>query len=64
MAFFRKLKDRLFKSSSKLEEGLDAIVGDGGVAEEVEVEILCHANNWSWEFAFLGRARWVVEGSE
>ena len=39
MAFFRKLKDRLFKSSSKLEEGLDAIVGDGGVAEEVEVEI-------------------------
>ena len=32
--------------------------------KEVEVEILCHANNWSWEFAFLGRARWVVEGSE
>ncbi len=26
MAFFSKLKDRLFKSSSKLEEGLDAIV--------------------------------------
>ena len=35
MAFFRKLKDRLFKSSSKLEEGLDAIVEDGGEAEEV-----------------------------
>ena len=34
MAFFRKLKDRLFKSSSKLEEGLDAIVEDGGEAEE------------------------------
>ncbi len=33
MAFFRKLKDRLFKSSSKLEEGLDAIVEDGGEAE-------------------------------
>ncbi|WP_372571044.1 signal recognition particle-docking protein FtsY [Ruegeria jejuensis] len=30
MAFFSKLKDRLFKSSSKLEEGLDAIVEDGG----------------------------------
>lgn len=35
MAFFKKLKDRLFKSSSKIEEGLDAIVGDGGVEEEV-----------------------------
>lgn len=33
MAFFSKLKDRLFKSSSRLEEGLDAIVEDGG--EEV-----------------------------
>ncbi|ATI41450.1 signal recognition particle-docking protein FtsY [Pacificitalea manganoxidans] len=30
MAFFTKLKDRLFKTSSKLEEGLDAIVADGG----------------------------------
>ncbi len=33
MAFFRKLKDRLFKSSSKIEEGLDAIVEEGGEAE-------------------------------
>ncbi len=33
MAFFSKLKDRLFKSSSKLEEGLDAIVEDGGEEE-------------------------------
>ncbi len=30
MAFFKKLKDRLFRSSSKIEQGLDAIVGDGG----------------------------------
>lgn len=29
MAFFSKLKERLFKSSSKLEEGLEAIVEDG-----------------------------------
>ncbi|CUH88521.1 Signal recognition particle receptor FtsY [Phaeobacter sp. CECT 5382] len=29
MAFFSKLKERLFKSSSKLDEGLDAIVEDG-----------------------------------
>ena len=28
MAFFQKLKERLFKSSSKLEEGLDAIIED------------------------------------
>lgn len=40
MAFFSKLKDRLFKSSSKLEEGLDAIVEDGGeeVTEDQAVE--------------------------
>ncbi|MEM8578607.1 MAG: signal recognition particle-docking protein FtsY [Pseudomonadota bacterium] len=30
MAFFKKLKDRLFKSSSKLDEGLGALVEDGG----------------------------------
>ncbi|MBR9842684.1 MAG: signal recognition particle-docking protein FtsY [Rhodobacteraceae bacterium] len=30
MAFFSKLKDKLFKSSSKLDEGLDAIVEEGG----------------------------------
>ena len=36
MAFFKKLKDKLFKSSSRLEEGLDAIVEDGG--EEVVVD--------------------------
>jgi fused signal recognition particle receptor len=33
MAFFSKLKERLFKSSSRIEEGLDAIVADGGVAD-------------------------------
>ena len=35
MAFFKKLKDRMFKSSSKIDEGLEAIVSDGGDAEEV-----------------------------
>jgi len=30
MSFFGKLKSKLFKSSSKLDEGLDAIVSDGG----------------------------------
>ncbi len=36
MSFFGKLKDRLFKSSSKIEQGLDAIVEDGGTAEPAE----------------------------
>lgn len=35
MAFFKKLKERLFRSSSKIEEGLDAIVEDGGEIEDV-----------------------------
>ena len=40
MSFFKKLKDKLFKSSSKIEEGLDAIVDDGGTAEEIETEVI------------------------
>lgn len=35
LAFFSKLKERLFKSSSKIDEGLDAIVRDGGEEEAV-----------------------------
>jgi len=30
LAFFKKLKERLFKSSSKIDEGLEAIVSEGG----------------------------------
>jgi fused signal recognition particle receptor len=37
MAFFQKLKDRLFKSSSKLDEGLDAIL-DEAPAEPARAE--------------------------
>ncbi|MEJ6402495.1 signal recognition particle-docking protein FtsY [Yoonia sp. 2307UL14-13] len=36
MSFFKKLKDRMFKSSSKIDAGLDAIVSDGG--EETAIE--------------------------
>ncbi|WP_172294039.1 signal recognition particle-docking protein FtsY [Pseudoruegeria sp. HB172150] len=39
MSFFGKLKERMFKSSSKLEQGLDAIVEDGGVEEVVEAAV-------------------------
>ena len=38
MAFFKKLKDRLFRSSSKLEDGLDSIVAEGGSLEQTVVE--------------------------
>ncbi|WP_027259593.1 signal recognition particle-docking protein FtsY [Leisingera aquimarina] len=41
MAFFSKLKERLFKSSSKLEQGLDAIVEEG--AESGAAEALAKA---------------------
>ena len=34
MSFFKKLKDRMFKSSSRLDAGLEAIVEDGGAVEE------------------------------
>ncbi|MGJ8547036.1 MAG: signal recognition particle-docking protein FtsY [Sulfitobacter sp.] len=38
MALFKKLKERMFKSSSKLDEGLEAIVNDGGLAEEAQAD--------------------------
>lgn len=40
MSFFGKLKNRLFKSSSKLDEGLEAIVQDGGSADQGQPEDL------------------------
>ncbi|WP_373353858.1 signal recognition particle-docking protein FtsY [Pseudoroseicyclus sp. CXY001] len=36
MSFFRKLKDRLLSSSSKLESGIDALVGEGEEAAPVD----------------------------
>ncbi len=36
MAFFQKLKTKLFKSSSRIDEGLEAIVEDGGVEDTPE----------------------------
>lgn len=36
MSFFRKMKDRMFKSSSKLDEGLDAIIEEGATESVVE----------------------------
>jgi fused signal recognition particle receptor len=38
MSFFKKLKNKLFRSSSKIDEGLDAIVNDGGEEEVVETD--------------------------
>ena len=42
MAFFKKLKDRMFRSSSKIDEGLDAVVNDGGAADPAPVEETPH----------------------
>ena len=36
MAFFQKLKERLFKSSSKIEEGIDAIIDEAPAAPGAE----------------------------
>ncbi len=38
MSFFKKLKDRLFRSSDKIGEGLEALVSDGAEAEVVDAE--------------------------
>ncbi|MDQ2065840.1 signal recognition particle-docking protein FtsY [Xinfangfangia sp. CPCC 101601] len=39
MAFFSKLKDRMFRSSSKIGDGLDALVSDGATSAGVEVPV-------------------------
>lgn len=39
MSFFKKLKDRLTNSSSKIDEGLESIVEDGGVVEAEAPEV-------------------------
>jgi fused signal recognition particle receptor len=43
MSFFKKLKDRMFRSSSKIDEGLDAIVADGGAEEIVGDQVVDQA---------------------
>lgn len=54
MAFFKKLKERMFKSSSKLEEGLDAIVEDGGAVEAAaDVDLGVEAERLATERARL-----------
>jgi fused signal recognition particle receptor len=45
MSFFSKLKDRLFKSSSKLDEGLTALVSEGGGATDDAVAPAADAAN-------------------
>jgi len=41
MSFFKKMKDRMFRSSSKLDEGLEAIIEEGAVepAQEDALEV-------------------------
>ena len=39
MSFFKKLKDRMLRSSSKIDEGLDEIVSDGGASDLPEADV-------------------------
>lgn len=39
MSFFKKLKDRMLRSSSKIDEGLDAIVSDGGAPAPKYIDV-------------------------
>ncbi|GGL78622.1 signal recognition particle-docking protein FtsY [Wenxinia marina] len=39
MSFFKKLRDRMFRSSSKLDEGLEAIVEEGGETAEADAPV-------------------------
>ncbi|PTE12840.1 signal recognition particle-docking protein FtsY [Pseudogemmobacter blasticus] len=39
MSFFKKLKDRMFRSSDKIGEGLEALVAEGADTPEVEVPV-------------------------
>lgn len=43
MAFFKKLKDRLFKSSERIDEGLEAIVSEGGEEDRAAVDEMMEA---------------------
>jgi fused signal recognition particle receptor len=40
MSFFKKLKDRLFRSSSKIEEGIESIIEDGEKDKTIEKEFV------------------------
>jgi fused signal recognition particle receptor len=40
MSFFKKLKDKLFRSSDKIGEGLDALVSEGAEAAEAQPEVI------------------------
>ena len=41
MSFFKKLKDRLFRSSDKISDGLDALVAEGAAdADQAEPQAL------------------------
>ena len=51
MAFFSKLKERLFKSSSKLEEGLEAIVAEGKADMVALARAVMDDPRWVWHAA-------------
>ena len=48
MSFFGKLKDRLFRSSSKLDEGLDALVGAEAPSPPEKPRLLARLTRPGW----------------
>ncbi|MEP4199047.1 MAG: signal recognition particle-docking protein FtsY [Aliishimia sp.] len=53
MSFFKKLKSKLFNSSSKLDEGLEAIVEDGGSVDQAAKDPVLQRPPGAAEFARL-----------
>jgi len=64
VAFFKKLKDRMFKSASKIDEGLEAIVSDGGQVEEDTAADLQAQQNAEAEQAALDAAKLAQDAAQ
>ena len=65
MSFFKKMKERLFKSSSKLDEGLAAIVDEGpDVPEPAAVEEVPAKPDEKSQPGILGRALGAIAGDK
>ena len=65
MSFFKKMKERLFKSSSKLDEGLAAIVDEGpDVPEPAAVEEAPAKPEEKSQPGILGRALGAIAGDK
>ena len=67
MSFFKKLKDRLFKSSSKIDEGLEAIVQEAAdeapaKQDREEAEVLLDSIDSPYSFFRMCSPKCVFKG--